>query len=364
MLLASLDPATQRDIARMSSPRHFETGAELIADGRAISNVYFPLDLVASLLVPLPGRRDIEAAIVGDEGLIGASLLLGMGSTVGRTVVQVGGSALQMRASAFMELSQRHHSIPRAVRRYLFTLISQTVRTAACNQVHSMEQRCARWILQCQDRAGRSTFPMSHRQLASLMGVRRATMTEALGRLRQQGLVEYSRGLLSVSSRETLETAVCGCYEGIRRDYQAALPIRAGGGTEPYPTVDLSSPEWHDPDVRVVVYLTSDSEDIGFLSTALRSVDCSLQMAAVKTLPQALALASLGPAVLVCGSDIPADDLKELFSVPAFQRIPFVQLSGDLTSSSAILAQATQPGAETQSSTKIGRLISTLAGAA
>lgn len=360
LLFASLDPSTQRDIVQMSSHRHFDAGAELVPDGRAISNVLFPVDLVASLLVSFPNHQNVEAALVGADGLVGASLLLGTARPIGRTVVQVAGSALQIPAGAFMELLRQHRAIRDAARRYLFTLLSQTVRTAACNQVHSMEQRCARWLLQCQDRAGRSTFPMSHHALASLMGVRRATVTEALGRLRAQGLVDYSRGLLSISSREALELAVCGCYQSIRRDYRAVIP----GSTEPYLTVDVSSPEWHDPDVRVVIYLTSNPDDTGFLTAALRSVDCSLQMAAVRTLPQALALAPLGPAVLVCDSAIPPADLKELFSVPAFQQIPFVQLSGDLTGSAANLIPPKQPGKEGESHRKIGQLISTLAGAA
>ena len=364
LLLASLDQSTQRDILQLSSHRHFDSGAELIPDGREISNLFFPVDLVASLMAPASGAPEVEAAIIGDEGLIGASLLLGVGRPVGRTVVQVSGSALQIPAAAFLELSRGHRSIPEAVRRYLFALLAQTVRTAACNQFHSMEQRCARWILQCQDRAGRAAFPLSHRLLAALMGVRRATITETLGRLRDQGLVDYSRGLLTISSREALKLAVCGCYRGIRGDYEAAMPASPSGGTVPYPTIDVSSPRWHDPDVRVVLYFASDPQDVGFLTSALRSVDSSLQMAAVKTLPQALALATLGPAVLVCDSNVPAADLKELFSVPAFQRIPFVQLSGDLTASSADFPPPRKPGPASDSQVSIGRLISTLAGAA
>lgn len=366
LLIAALDRKTQSEILRLANHHHFESGTELIADGRLISHVFFPVDLVASVLIPLPRSTAVEVAIVGNEGVAGVSILLGPAQPLGRTVVQVAGTALQLRAAAFLAVSRHSPSLADLVNRYLFALLSQTVRTAACNQMHSMQARCARWLLQCQDRAGRQAFMLPHHLLASLMGVRRATVSEALGRLRARGFIDYSHGHLNILHRSDLERAACSCYEAIWRDYESVLQRGLRRiGTLPYPTIDWSSPQWHDPHVRVVVFLTSSSEDAGFLTAALRSVDCSLQMAAVQTLPQALALAPLGPAVLVCDSDIPPAELSDLFTVPAFQRIPFVQLSGGTPVRNEGLLVRPQPAWKTERSyQQIGKLICLLAGAA
>jgi CRP-like cAMP-binding protein len=177
-----------------------------------IRYVYFPRDAVVSLLVPMEDGSAVEGATIGNEGIVGLEVFLGV-RAMEEILVQVSGEAARMRADDFRAVLVRSCELQKLLQRYTLTLMTQLARTAECNQVHSVEQRVARWLLMCRDRACRETFPLTHECLASLLGVRRASISVAAEALRDAGMIVYQRGSISILDVERLKAAACQDYE-------------------------------------------------------------------------------------------------------------------------------------------------------
>lgn len=184
-----------------------------------ISHVYFPVDGVMSMLAQLDEGLLVEVATVGNEGMIGLPLFLGTDVTPGVAYSQVPGQAYKLPAEEFMRLLDEEPSLTAVLHRYTQALMVQISQGTACNRVHSNQQRCARWLLLSHDRVGRDEFKLTQEFLAQMLGVRRATVNEVAGRLQQQGMIEYSRGVIRVLDRPRLEAASCRCYRIIRDEY-------------------------------------------------------------------------------------------------------------------------------------------------
>jgi CRP-like cAMP-binding protein len=157
-------------------------------------DVHFIEEGLASVLTAMPDGDAVEVRMAGREGVTGFSYLLGAHSLRQEIIVQAPGSALRMRAAIFKTTFDRSESFRRTVLRYINTALSMTAQTAACNSLHSVEQRCARWLLNASDRIGSNTMPMTHELLALLLGVRRAGVTAVAGKLQSSELIRYHRG--------------------------------------------------------------------------------------------------------------------------------------------------------------------------
>jgi CRP-like cAMP-binding protein len=185
-----------------------------------ISAVYFPVDAVFSLLVSAGSETSVEIATVGNEGLIGISAVLGVPRALGRTVVQIPGQAISIPARVAARLLCDVPGFSLLLHRYMFAFLRQIAQAGACNRLHTAEQRCARWLLATQDRAGTGEFDLTQEYLAAMMGARRPTMNQALSFLRDGGAVDYSYGKLKVLDRGLLESFSCPCYGIIRKTFE------------------------------------------------------------------------------------------------------------------------------------------------
>jgi CRP-like cAMP-binding protein len=186
--------------------------------GGRLDSVWFPLTGVASLLNLVDATEGVEVATIGNEGLVGLPVSWGMSyaNPRERVQVQVPGDALRVDAESFSaELAERG-PLSVLVQRYTQAFFAQVAQQVACNGLHSIQERCARWLLLTHDRVGSDEFPLTQEFLAQMLGARRPTVTTAAGILSQAGFIRYRRGRLTITDREGLEGASCECYGVVR----------------------------------------------------------------------------------------------------------------------------------------------------
>jgi len=184
-------------------------------DGR-ITHVYFPIDSLVSLLTAVDRHQLLEVGMVGNEGMVGMPMVLGIGVSAVRALVQGGGSAMRMSAARFRSEFAASLPLQRALFRYTHLLMAQMAQTAACNRFHLAEARLARWLLMTADRLHTEDFHLTHEFLSHMLGVRRVGVTRAASDLENQRLISYSRGHIHILDRPGLEAAACSCYSIVR----------------------------------------------------------------------------------------------------------------------------------------------------
>jgi CRP-like cAMP-binding protein len=192
---------------------------QLALPEQAINRVYFPRDAVISMLVLMEDGRAVESAVVGNEGIIGLEVFLGNGVASDEIMVQVGGDALWMAAATFRSVVRASVPIQLLLQRYSLALMNQIARTAGCNRVHSVDERCARWLLMSRDRLQVDEFPVTHEFMARMLGVRRASVSEAAEGLQRDGIIRYRQGRIRILDRQRLEAAACEDYRLSRDAY-------------------------------------------------------------------------------------------------------------------------------------------------
>jgi CRP-like cAMP-binding protein len=190
---------------------------------KPIEHVYFVTHGVVSLVKKLDSGETIEIATVGPEGMVGTTLALGSETTDNRAIVQVPGEALCMKANAFKRVLKEAPSLHRLLLRYALALLNQIAQSAACNRVHSVDERCARWLLMTHDRVKKDSFPLTQEFLAQMLGVHRPTVSIAASMLQKAGFIRYVRGTIEIRDRRGLEGASCGCYRSISKEYERLL---------------------------------------------------------------------------------------------------------------------------------------------
>lgn len=193
--------------------------------GMRIAHVHFPVAAVISLVSVMDDGSAIEAAIVGKEGMVGIPVFLEANATTSHMAFgQIPGPSLRMEAGAFREALDRDGALRGLLQRYTQALFSQVARNAACNRAHPGEQRMARWLLQTHDRVGADTFPLTQEFLSEMLGVTRGTVNAAARGLQERGLIEYTRGNMTILDRKALERTSCECYRVVSEEFRRLLP--------------------------------------------------------------------------------------------------------------------------------------------
>ncbi len=189
-----------------------------------LTQVYFPEGGVVSAVSLFEDGTAVEMATTGWEGMVPASACLGADRAIARYVVQVPGSGHAMELRAFKEAMEALPSFRTALMNYAQAFLAQVFQSVACNGIHSVEERCARWLLMTRDRVETDTFRLTQEFLAEMLGVSRPAVSIVARTLQTAGLIRYSRGAVTILDRSGLEEATCECYRIIRRQYERRLP--------------------------------------------------------------------------------------------------------------------------------------------
>lgn len=222
-LLASLPHQESARVLACCEPVDLVFGSILCESEQTLRHLYFPLTGFISLVITLRDHQPLEMGLIGNEGMLGATLVLGVNSVPMRAVVQGSGTALRISATDFRRELQECPELLRLLNRYLYVLMAQLSQTAACTHFHEIEPRLARWLLMTHDRAHADHFYLTHEYLADMLGVRRSGITVAAGALQLRGLIHYTRGEISILDRKGLEAASCECYDATIDDYAQLL---------------------------------------------------------------------------------------------------------------------------------------------
>jgi CRP-like cAMP-binding protein len=221
-LLDALPAADSERVLPLLTSVFLELKTVLFEPGGAIEAVHFPRNCVVSLVTPLHDGTVVEVASVGNEGIVGVPLLRG-GSLAVRAICSVAGWADRMDAPAFLTEIERDAALAKLASSYLQALFGQVAQAAACNRLHSNEERLSRWLLMSHDRVGVDTFAITHDFLGQMLGSRRATVSLSAQLLQTQGLIKYRRGRMTILDRAGLEAAACECYSLIERELDGVV---------------------------------------------------------------------------------------------------------------------------------------------
>ncbi len=221
-MLGCLPEADRARLQSRLTPMHLEIKKVLFEPGKPVDSVYFPLNGVVSLVTPIEDGAIVEVATVGNEGVVGVPLVLG-GSLAVRAISQVSGWVLRMDAGTFLAELERPGALRDLTDDYLQALFGQISQAAACNRLHTNEERLSRWLLMSHDRVGTDEFGITHEFLGQMLGSRRATVTLSAGILQAAGLIKYHRGQVTIVDRHGLEQVSCECYGVIRAELESVL---------------------------------------------------------------------------------------------------------------------------------------------
>jgi CRP-like cAMP-binding protein len=223
-LLAALPEKEFDRLAARMTTVPFGVRDLLYRAGGPIDHVYFPLDGVFSQVVVMEDGGAVEVGTTGYEGMLGVSVALGDPRSHPQVFCQVAGRARRLPADEFRAEADRGGPLAGVVRRYALFERAMAAQGVACNRLHGIDERCARWLLMTHDRVGAETFTLTQEFLAQMLGVRRASVTVAAGMLQQAGIIRYTRGKITVLDRDRLEAASCECYRAVRAEYDRLLP--------------------------------------------------------------------------------------------------------------------------------------------
>jgi len=223
LLLAALPAVDRLRLLGNHSPVDLSFSQELDQPGERIRHVYFPIDSFISLITPGVDRAQLEIGLVGNEGMLGVPLLLGVDVSPLRALVQGAGHAWRVDAATFAREIKNSAVTRDVLNRYLYVFLSQLMQTATCTRFHLVEARLARWLLMTRDRAHSSQFHVTHEFLAYMLGVRRVGVTSAASALQRRKLIRYSRGDLTILDVRGLELAACPCYAIDKKIYARIL---------------------------------------------------------------------------------------------------------------------------------------------
>ena len=223
-LIATLPARECARIKAQCESVELEAGKMVCEEGAALEHVYFPVTGVISLVKVLNAHPCIEIKQIGNEGMLGATVLLGVDIAPERSLVQSSGTALRMRTEQLVKTLQVCPTAAQNLNHYLYADMVQLTQTATCFRFHDLAQRLARTLLMAHDRAHSDHFHMTHQMLADMLGVQRGGVTIAAGHLQRAQIIHYTRGRISIMDRQALEAASCDCYSAVMDVYARLLP--------------------------------------------------------------------------------------------------------------------------------------------
>ncbi|EGN75255.1 cAMP-binding protein [Idiomarina sp. A28L] len=200
-----------------------EFGVMLSEHNKKYKYLYFPMSGFISLVTKLSGHKPLEMSVIGNEGMLGVTMVLGVSEAPMQAVVQGKGTAWRLNVAELQQVLHQCPQLRHVLKKYLFVSLAQLSQSAACAHFHALDQRLARWLLLSQDRAHSNEFHLTHQFLADMLGVRRSGVTVAAGRMQERKLIEYSRGKIAITNRSALEKASCECYQLNINEYQRLL---------------------------------------------------------------------------------------------------------------------------------------------
>jgi CRP-like cAMP-binding protein len=224
-VLAALPNAA---LHRLLPDLHAEEGKfkqMLAARNAPIENIYFFASGVGSTLSRTEGGGIVEVATVGREGFSGLPVFLGSGTSPLETVLQIPGSVLRMSSNDFRMHASQEQALTNTIHAYTQALLTQISQNAACNRMHTVDERCARWLLMTRDRVDSDEFPLTQEFLSQMLGVRRASVSASASAFQDAGTIRYTRGTITIIDRAALEQAACECYGIIRSEYDRVLGL-------------------------------------------------------------------------------------------------------------------------------------------
>ncbi len=217
--------AAAPDIASALDHMDLDRGASLFEPGDDVAHAFFPLEGAAvSLVLPMHNGGAVEAATIGREGAVGGIVSLGLKPAYTRAMVQIGGRAQRIAIPKLEASKQRNPQVHNILVRYADCLTAQVLQSVGCATVHTLEARCARWLLMAQDRSGSPDIPLTHEALADMFGVARTYVSKIAKLLQKRGAISYRRGVVHVQSRDQLREASCECYAAVRNHFERVLP--------------------------------------------------------------------------------------------------------------------------------------------
>src|SRR5712691_6613566 len=224
-LLALLPDEERQSLVTRAETVSLSPREEVYPTAGPIESVYFPLNVAASILIEDGQGEAVEIATIGNEGMLGSTAVLGVPYAWGRTIVPVAGTALRLSVEALRARLEQQPVLRTLLTRYLYALIRHIAQAGACHHLHSMEERCARWLLMLQDRIGRGTFVLTQQFLSEILSVRLATVNLVLQHFKRVGLIDYVRGRIDIVDRAGLEAVSCPCYTIMMAEYQRVLAV-------------------------------------------------------------------------------------------------------------------------------------------
>ena len=219
-LLAALPNTIYKRLLPHLEPVSLPLMEVLYESGEPITHVYFPNDGLISLLVVMGDETPREVGLIGNEGIFGIPVLLGMNATPTRALILMPGSAMRMKAQALRDELKRNGALQFVLQRYTHALFAQVSQSAACVSSHALDKRLSRWLVMTHDHAPGDEFAMKHEFMALMLGVTRSVVTRAAISLQNQKMISYTRGQVTILDRRRLEATACECYAVVKAEYE------------------------------------------------------------------------------------------------------------------------------------------------
>jgi CRP-like cAMP-binding protein len=223
-LLASLSAAEWTRSRKHFEPFDLVRGQVLLEVGEPLSHLYFPEDGIVSMVATFETGAMAETATIGPEGVVSVRAVLGGENALNRKIVQISGSSYRIEVRAVERLQREIPAFRLELLAYAQVFLSQAMQLVACNGVHSLEERCARWLLMYHDRSEEDRFPLTQEFWAEMLGVSRPAVNRVARALQDAGLISYGRGMVEIEDRRGLKKMSCECYEIVRNHFDQLLP--------------------------------------------------------------------------------------------------------------------------------------------